>query len=317
MDNLFGAGGGGGGPEQWFLSLPYVTRVLLGSTLVVTALANLDVIQGSDLEFARWEDVVGRGDSGKVEAWRFGFNMLISLHLMTQISSRYERMGPICTRRLHINPQNRRADTDGNNGQPNAQLRIRGSPYYPRGETPDFVFALLLGMAGILLSHALMIPKLPHFITRNRRHHFFHRHISFFIVYIWSKQHPQRRVNFFSVNLAAAYLPFAYLVLGYALNQQTIPVDMLHGMFIGHVYFWLACVVPRVLGGGRAVLSTPLALVDLCHWLEGRGPLARGGGVGEGGGDNQMLVDVDGVIGGYGRKRCAQKGEDEEAFPQY
>ena len=70
MDNIFGAGGGGGGPEQWFLSLPIVTRVWLGSTIIITALANLEFIKWDDLDFERWEDVYGRGSSRSIEVWR-------------------------------------------------------------------------------------------------------------------------------------------------------------------------------------------------------------------------------------------------------
>ena len=73
MDNIFGAGGaaiGAGGPEQWFRSLPIITRIWLGSTLAVTALANLRFFQWTDFDLSRWEDVVGWGSSGRVEAWR-------------------------------------------------------------------------------------------------------------------------------------------------------------------------------------------------------------------------------------------------------
>mmetsp|Transcript_4599 Transcript_4599/g.9106 ORF Transcript_4599/g.9106 Transcript_4599/m.9106 type:complete len:136 (-) Transcript_4599:1144-1551(-) len=71
MDNLFGAGGaGGGGPEEWFRSLPPITRIWLGSTVIVTGMANLDFVKWADLALARWEDVLGNGVSGKLEAWR-------------------------------------------------------------------------------------------------------------------------------------------------------------------------------------------------------------------------------------------------------
>ena len=212
---------------------------------------------------------------------------------MTQMSTRYETMGPICTRRIHINPL--RPGEGPAEEQPNAQRGHNNSPYYSRGDSSDYVFALLFGMTGILLSNFLLLPKLPASITHNQFHRFFHRHLTFYVVYIWSKQHSQQRVNLFGVPLSAAYLPYAYLLVAYAMNNgQTIPVDILNGMFVGHIYFYLACVVPQVLGGRRALLSTPIVLVDLCHWLEGRG-LA---GNGERGNDGPMLVDVDGVIGG-------------------
>lgn len=227
---------------------------------------------------------------------------------MTQITTRYEKMGPICTRRIHVNPQQPTrgdgpAEEQTNDNNNNAQQRRReqryNSPYYEKGETADYVFCLLFGIAGILLSHVLLLPKLPTSITHNRYHRFFHRHLTFYIVYIWSKQHDNTRVNFFGVPFAAAYLPYAYLFMGYALNNQTIPLDILHGMFVGHVYFYLACVVPKVLGGRRAFLYTPVALVDFCHWLEGYGPVIHDGrGGNEGGAGGPVLVDVDGVIGG-------------------
>ena len=66
-----GVGGGGGGPEQWFYNLPPVSRIWLGMTLVITVTINLDILQWNDLDFVRWEDLIGRGSSGRVEAWRY------------------------------------------------------------------------------------------------------------------------------------------------------------------------------------------------------------------------------------------------------
>lgn len=162
-------------------------------------------------------------------------------------------------------------------------------------------------MVGILLSQTLLLPKLPAAVSSVGMHHrSFHRHLKFFVLYVWSKQRPDHRVNLLGATVSAAYLPYAYLLIGYALNNgEYIPVDILHGMLVGHVYYYLACVVPQVSGGRRAVLSTPTALVDVCDWLEGRagGPPHGGGGDddgvgGNGRGEQPLLADVDGVIGG-------------------
>ena len=212
---------------------------------------------------------------------------------MTQISQRYETMGPICTRRIHIDRV--RPEEGPVDGRPRARGGHDDSPYHSRGESSDYAFALLFGMAGILLSNVLLLPKLPAFITKGQYYWFFQRHLAFYVLYIWSKQRPDHRVNVLGVDLSAAHLPFAYLVLGCAMsNGEAMPMDMVTGMFVGHVYFYLACVVPRALGGRRALLSTPVALVDACHWLEGR----EVAGDGTGGGGGPMLADVDGVIGG-------------------
>lgn len=221
-------------------------------------------------------------------AGKFGFNVLIGLHLMTQISARYETMGPICTTR-----RRRRRDDDDDEG---------GSPYRSRGNSSDYAFALLLGMIGILLGQTLLLPKLPAFVANHGMHHRnFHRHLKFYVLYVWSKQRPHHRVNLFGVTMIAAYLPYAYLLIAYALNNgEFIPVDILHGMLVGHVYYYLACVVPRVTDGRLTVLSTPTALVDVCDWLEGRAG-GRGdeiGGMGNGRVEQPALADVDGVIGG-------------------
>jgi hypothetical protein len=214
--------------------------------------------------------------------------------MMSQISRRYEMMGPICTRVRLRQPYQQNQNGEGNASQPsNQQGTLQRIEYYERGETSDYVFALLLGCLGILLSNWFLLPYIPRSITHNQQFVFFNRHLTFFVVYIWSKQHPNHMVNLFGVQMTAAWLPYAYLVLGYAMNNgQAFPLDMLHGMFVGHVYYYLACVVPNVLRG-KVIIVTPLWLVDFCYWMEGRrfgdGSLLD---------NNPMVVDVDGVIGG-------------------
>jgi Derlin-2/3 len=314
MDNFFNAGaapgGGGGGVAgpiiQWLRSLPPITRLWLASTLTITALANLEIISWTDLSLSHLSDVTGgKGTSnnsnisdrflGRVEAWRlitcfmyigkFSWHSVINLHLMTQISARYESMGPICTRRRVLRQQQ--------------QQRHNNSPYHSRGETSDYLFCLLFGMTGILLSQFYLLPYILSPLSYTFHHYrFFSRHLTFYVLYIWSKHYPHHNVNLFGVVMSAAYLPYAYLVMGYAMNNgEVIPMDMLHGMFIGHVYYYLACIVPSVLGRGRSVLSTPILLIDLCDWLEGR-RLGFVGGDANGGEGEPIVVDTDGIIGG-------------------
>ena len=229
-------------------------------------------------------------------AGKFGWGTLIDLHLLAQISGRYEAMGPICTRVIR-SQQNQTTNQQNDNAQQQSAAAVRQPDrveYYDRGEMPDYAFALLLGCVGILLSNFVLLPYLPSSITKNQQYVFFSRHLTFFVLYIWSKQHPNRDVNLFGVHMAAAYLPYAYLILGYAFNNgQVLPLDMLHGMFVGHVYYYLACVVPKVLPG-RVVIVTPLLLVNFCYWMEGR----RFGDGAMMYDNNPMVVDVDGVIGG-------------------
>jgi len=67
---LMDFGGGGGGPEQWFYNLPSVTRIWLGSTVIITALVNLDFIKWNDIDFTSFDDIIGH-PAKRVEAWRY------------------------------------------------------------------------------------------------------------------------------------------------------------------------------------------------------------------------------------------------------
>ncbi|KAK1733086.1 Der1-like family protein [Skeletonema marinoi] len=269
MNNFFNARGGGaagGGPIQWFHSLPPVTRLWLGSTLTVTALANFDVLQWTDLDLTHLTDVLGKASNntssssvllfGRLEIWRlltcflyigkFGWHSIINLHLMTQISSRYESMGQFAQEESLLH-------------------RIKIIHNYCNN------------------NNATIKTTTIHTIQKGKHPTTYH--------------YPQHNVNLFGVVMKAAYLPFAYLVMGYALsNGEVVPMDMIHGMFVGHLYYYLACVVPTVLGRGRVVIWTPGVLIDLCHWLEGR----RVGGVNDDDvdGGEPIVVDTDGVIGG-------------------
>ena len=58
--------------------------------------------------------------------------------------------------------------------------------------------------------------------------------------------------------MKAIYLPFAYLALTIFMGNGYY--DMLHGYAAGHVYYFLADVVPQVYG--KDLLTTPLFLID-------------------------------------------------------
>lgn len=93
-----GGGGGGGGPEQWFYNLPPVSRIWLGLTTLITALINLDILQWSDLDFVRWEDLIGRGSSGRIEAWRYvnSYKDILSMHSFFQQLYVLLILSPLC-----------------------------------------------------------------------------------------------------------------------------------------------------------------------------------------------------------------------------
>lgn len=55
--------------QQWYRALPPITKVWLFSTVLVTGLANANVLNLNSLYLMRWSDVWMAGS--KIEAWRY------------------------------------------------------------------------------------------------------------------------------------------------------------------------------------------------------------------------------------------------------
>jgi Derlin-2/3 len=119
------------------------------------------------------------------------------------------------------------------------------------GGTADYVFALFFATVMIILTYPLvlmMAPSMPLFTSN----------LVYFVLYIWSKRHPTAQANIWGVPVPAVYLPFAYLALTTFMGGSI--VDMVHGLSVGHLYYFLVEVVPRV--HGKDVLRTPQFLID-------------------------------------------------------
>ena len=58
--------------------------------------------------------------------------------------------------------------------------------------------------------------------------------------------------------MQAIYLPFAYLALSVFMGNSYM--DLLHGIAMGHIYYFLVDVVPQVYG--KDILTTPKFLID-------------------------------------------------------
>jgi len=84
-----------------------------------------------------------------------------------------------------------------------------------------------------------------------------------FLLYLSVRHHPTAPVSLFGfVTLQSVYLPWAFLVLGFAgLGGDPRGVGL--GILAGHVVWFLTDVFPR--GGGRALLARP-GLPGPRHW---------------------------------------------------
>ena len=110
-------------------------------------------------------------------------------------------------------------------------------------------FAMLFGAVVMLASYPLLMTKIPPLFCRN---------MIYFILYIWSRRHPTSQANIWGIPMKAMYLPFAYLALTIFMGNNYF--DMIHGLAVGHIYYFLVDVMPQVYG--KDVLQTPLFLID-------------------------------------------------------
>ena len=115
--------------------------------------------------------------------------------------------------------------------------------------TADYAFMILFATTVIIVSY----PFLPFRIMP-----IFCRNLVYCVLYTWSKRNPEQQANIWGFPLAASLLPFAYLALTVFMGHPYM--DMLHGYAIGHIYYFLADVVPIVYG--KDVLATPQFLIN-------------------------------------------------------
>lgn len=128
-----------------------------------------------------------------------------------------------------------------------------GSPFNTGagGGTADYAFALMFAMVAILLSYPLVVMMfpIPPLFTTN---------MVYFVMYVWSKRNPTAQANIWGIPMEAVWLPFAYLALTVFMGNPYF--HLLHGLAIGHLYYFLADVYPQVTG--KDILVTPHFLID-------------------------------------------------------
>lgn len=222
MDNQGRVGGMNdlNGPEQWFRSLPIVTRTWFATCLILTCAGNFGMISIMSLVY-NWNLI-----TTKFEIWRFitcfGFvgkfdlSTVFGLYMLVQFSKQYE----------------------------NGPYNLGGG-----GGTADYAFALLFGMVMMLLSYPFIASSVAPIFVRN---------LTFYVLYIWSKRYPDLDANIWGFPIKALWLPFAYLALTVLLGNPFW--DVVHGIAVGHLFYYLVDVVPLVYG--KEVLHTPRFLID-------------------------------------------------------
>ncbi|KAI9143525.1 Derlin [Paraphysoderma sedebokerense] len=121
-----------------------------------------------------------------------------------------------------------------------------------RGRPADFLYMLFLGAVSI----TLIAPFLPRYSLP-----FLGSPLTFMMVYIWARRNPFIHLNYLGLFVfQAPYLPWVLLSFSLLLSHGW-PTGDLVGIAVGHVYWFLEDVYPRMLdsqGNRRGkVLKTP------------------------------------------------------------
>mmetsp|Transcript_9991 Transcript_9991/g.13188 ORF Transcript_9991/g.13188 Transcript_9991/m.13188 type:complete len:280 (+) Transcript_9991:163-1002(+) len=211
------------GPDSWFKALPIITRYWFGASLVITLAVNFQIISTYSVIYD-WQSV-----QNKFEVWRFlsCFLYIGKFEFNTLIS-------------LMLLVQF-------------SQRYEQGGPFNTGagGGTADYCFMIMVMMVFTLLSYplTLMIAPIPPIFAKN---------MVYGVLYIWSKRNPTSQASIWGISVPSIYLPFAYIAMTVFMGGN--PMDMLHGMAVGHLYYFLADVVPQV--QGKDILVTPQFLID-------------------------------------------------------
>lgn len=207
------------GPEAWYRSLPVVTRTWFTLAIGLTCAGNFKVVSVYSLLY-NWEQLKA------FEVWRLltPFCYVGGWSFPTLIG-------------LYMLVQYSR--------------QYESSPYNTGagGGTADYAFCLTFGALGLLLTYPLVMGFVSPLFTRN---------LTFYILYIWSKQSPTAQVNVWGVPMKAQFLPFAYILLNLVMGNSYY--DLIHGLVVGHAYYFLVDVVPAIYG--KDYLHTPQIFID-------------------------------------------------------
>lgn len=209
-----------GGPEQWLRAQPIVTRTWFAAATVLTCAGNFGVVNVTSLIF-HWQSI-----TQKFEIMRlitpFGYVGKFELNTVFGLYMLVNN-----SKQYEAGPYN----TGGGGG------------------TADYVFALLFGCGVMLATYPFLAMYIAPLFTRN---------LTFYVMYIWSKRYPSVDANIWGFPIKALWLPFVYLALTVALGNPFW--DIVHGIAVGHLYYYLVDVVPLIYG--KEILHTPQFLID-------------------------------------------------------
>jgi len=208
-------------PEGWFQSLPVITRWWFGVALASTLGVGLGFLNPMYLYFD-WTNI-----TNKFEIWRFATSSCFAGGFDIKTLMRLHMLLTFSRQYEEGGPFN----TGGGGG------------------SADYAFALVFGIAMCCLTYPLLMGYISSIFCRNM--------ISF-VMYLWSRRNATASATLWVVPVPALYVPFAYLALEMLMGHGYF--DILHGILIGHMYYFLVDVYPSVYG--KDILRTPQIFVE-------------------------------------------------------
>jgi len=113
-----------------------------------------------------------------------------------------------------------------------------------RGRTADFFYMVFFG--------ATIMTIIAPFVNLQ----FLGSSLTFMLVYVWGRRNPFGRMHFLGLfTFTAPYLPWVLLAFSLLLGNEVV-VDLL-GIAVGHVYYFLEDVYPRMVPSRVRLLKTP------------------------------------------------------------
>ena len=220
--------GEGDSLQDWFKSLPLVTKILLVSTLLSGVAITFNFIPGEllilDWGRIRYEFHFWRLFTCFVIAGPFSFNFAMHTYILYENCKRYE-----------ANPFNTGAG----------------------GSSADFIWMLLTSMTLLL------------FIGPYFNMYVLSEPILYVIIHVWSRREPDIQLSMFGFKFKSVYLPLVYVIIRLIMGGSI--TEPLTGIAVGHLYYFLASVVP--LSHGYQLVRTPKFCIDLATYCSGFSPI--------------------------------------------
>jgi len=193
--------------EEWYKSMPLVTRTYVTLCFITTMAVQLDFVSPLQL-YLNFHAI-----RHQYQFWRlittFLFFDYFNLNFLFHMFFTYQH-----------------------------SRRLEEGSY--RGRTADFFFLWLFCAVLLVAIQAVMycIPRAPSLL-------FLAPSLAFAIVYVWSRRNKNVMMNFLGLfNFTAPYLPWIILGFGLLLGQN--PIYDLVGIGVGHIYYFLEDVYPSI-----------------------------------------------------------------------